>query len=203
MIIVIEGIDGSGKSTLCRALMDTLTDFDKKVCLINEPGGTEMANEIRGVLLSHRDEEVHPATELMLYFAGRLQNIYNILRNHEDKIIIMDRFVHSTLAYQICGHVRHDLRGLYEQLYRHVLGDFKPDLAYYIDLDPEVALQRVMHARARDRMECMPIEFFHRCRTGFQMAVDQSEWDYTMLPGTVTTDVLVDHIKRDVVQKLK
>ncbi|MGH8530597.1 MAG: dTMP kinase [Nevskiales bacterium] len=163
--IVLEGIEGAGKSTHARALREQLEAAGHSVELTREPGGTPLAEAIRELLLRPREGETMPAmTELLLMFAARAahleQRILPVLR--QGKWVICDRFTDASYAYQGAG------RGIAEEriaeLEKAVQGKLRPDLVLIFDLAPETGLARARKRGRADRFEAEQLEFFARAR---------------------------------------
>ncbi|MEI6494781.1 MAG: dTMP kinase [bacterium] len=144
--IVVEGGDGSGKTTIMEYLKSLFEEavFDR--VFTREPGGTKVADEIRVVLLKRRDgdEEIEPETEIFLFEASRAQHLIRVVRPAlaEGKLVITDRFDSSTFAYEICGNEREDLVPFFVQANALAVGETVPDLYIYLDVDAETGAQR-------------------------------------------------------------
>lgn len=174
MFITFEGIEGVGKTTQLAFLVETLRKAGISVVTTREPGGTVMGEEIRDVLLKHRHESVHPLTELLLMFAARIQHVETIIRPSLKKgdWVVCDRFTDATYAYQGGG------RGMslqtIEQLEKLVLGDFKPDLTFLLDVSPAVSLQRIQGRGGHpDRFEMEKQAFFERVGEQYHRRAEQ------------------------------
>ena len=164
LFITFEGVEGAGKSSRCRTLMNRLKQLGLKVLHTREPGGPEASERIREVLLDP-GLEVTPLTELMLYLASRASNVDLVVRPalKEGVSVICERFSDATYAYQIGG------RGLPEQAVRQAdrlaTGGLRPDLVILLDLDPVEGFRRLgRQGRERDRIELEKIEFHRRVR---------------------------------------
>lgn len=165
MFISFEGIEGMGKTTHLKWMAKQLTDNQIPVFLSREPGGTPMGEEIRDVLLAHRNERVAPLTELLLMFAARAQHVETVIKPalKEDRFVLCDRFIDATYAYQGGG------RGVsfdsIEKLEALVLGDFLPDYTILFDAPVEVGLKRVLgRGMHKDRFEKEKLDFFEKVR---------------------------------------
>ena len=156
--ITFEGIDGSGKSTQAKLLIDRLSSLNIENLFLREPGGTIISEEIRTVLLNNRKDEMSSRTEALLMCASRAQLTKDIIipEMKAGKWIIADRFADSTLAYQGGGRGI-DLDWLI-RLNKFATYDIEPDLTFYIDIDPEVGFQRRKDL-ASDRIENAGLEF--------------------------------------------
>lgn len=170
--IVIEGLEGAGKSTAIQYIKDWLTDkglAEENIELTREPGGTVLAEKIRDIVkMDVLDETLDDKAELLLMYAARVQlvehKIKPALANH--KVVIGDRHNWSSLAYQGGG------RGIDLELIKDIkevaLGDFKADFTLFLDIDPELGLRRARGRGELDRIERLNIDFFNRSRQVFQ-----------------------------------
>ncbi|WP_318478194.1 dTMP kinase [Photobacterium leiognathi] len=167
--IVIEGLEGAGKSTAINQVMDTLAQHGiNDPVSTREPGGTPLAEQMRALVKEgHPDEPLTDMAELLLLYAARIQLVDNVIKPalNQGKWVVGDRHDMSSQAYQ--GGGRGFDKALMENLRNTVLGDFRPDLTIYMDIDPELGLQRARGRGALDRIEQMNIDFFHRARARF------------------------------------
>ena len=162
LYIAVEGIEGCGKSTLCKLLFESLKAKGIKALLTREPGGTELGEKLRELLLFQR---MHPLTELFLYLADRAEHIERVVRPalEEGSFVISDRCFLSTVAYQGYG------RGLLtpEEIFKLCMlscSGLTPHAVFIIDIPAEAALSRLTR---RDRIEAEPLEFHERVRKGY------------------------------------
>ncbi|MEQ8235922.1 MAG: dTMP kinase [Syntrophomonadaceae bacterium] len=165
VFISLEGIDGSGKSTLARSLVDALAQ-KHQVLGLREPGGTAISEKIREMLLDVRNDGIIGKAEAMLYAAARCQLVEEVIRPGIERgaIIIADRYLDSTVAYQ--GYGRGLDLGFLEDLNRLCTGGLKPDLTLLLDLDPQAALLR-RSDEIPDRLEQEGLAFQTRIREGY------------------------------------
>ena len=172
--ITVEGTEGVGKSTNIKYLCEFLRAQGIDVVLTREPGGTPLAEELRELLLSPREERVSQDTELLLMFAARAQHIENVIRPALERgsWVISDRFTDATFAYQGGGRGvdMENIRTL-ERLVQHGL---HPDLTLLLDLPVEVGLKRASARSAPDRFEQEKLDFFEKVRGAYlQRAHDE------------------------------
>jgi dTMP kinase len=164
LLISIEGCEGAGKSTAVRFVEDYLKRLSVDHIITREPGGTEIAEEIRNLLLHHHDEVMATETEALLMFASRAQHIkHKILPAlQEGKWVITDRFTDASYAYQ--GGGRELGIEKIDQLKQWVLGDFEPDMTVLLDLSVELSASRLKRRAKLDRIEVEKQDFFERIR---------------------------------------
>jgi dTMP kinase len=172
IFITFEGGEGSGKTTQIRRLEKHLTDAGHRVLVTREPGGTELAEAIRGILL---DPALDPdgMSELLLFEAARHDHVERLIRPTLEArtTVLCDRFADSSTVYQ--GSVRHLGIETVADLNRFATGGLVPDLTLVFDIDPRVGLKRVHERNAatandQDRIDTLPPEFHEAVRAGFQ-----------------------------------
>ncbi|MFA7260024.1 MAG: dTMP kinase [Aeromonas bestiarum] len=163
--IVIEGLEGAGKSSAVRYVTDYLQrhGIDQIECT-REPGGTPLAERMRAIVKEVHDERLTIEAELLLMYASRVQLVETRIKPAlaEGRWVVGDRHDLSSQAYQ--GGGRGIDAGLIGAIKRAVLGDFKPDLTLYLDIDPALGLQRARHRGELDRIELEQLSFFERTR---------------------------------------
>jgi dTMP kinase len=162
--ITFEGTEGVGKSTQLENAANTLKDLGVDFIVTREPGGTPMAENIRELLLSPREEPVHETTELLLMFAARAQHLHNRILPALDKgqWVLCDRFTDATFAYQGGGRgVPAERIALLESL---VQGEVRPDHVILLDAPVETGMARAKKRGELDRFEQETLAFFQRIR---------------------------------------
>ncbi|EPE37640.1 thymidylate kinase [Candidatus Photodesmus katoptron] len=166
--IVVEGLEGSGKSTAVKIISTTLTNAGiLKVKSTREPGGTNLAEKIRLLIKEEpKNESLQNMTELLLLYAARVQSVEHIIKPALSKGIwvVSDRHDMSSQTYQGAG--RNISSNILSMLKETILVDLIPDLTFYLDLDPKIGLERVYSRDFGkvDRIEKMDIDFFNRTR---------------------------------------
>lgn len=187
--ITIEGIEGSGKSTLTEGIIEFLKTKGFNVVYSREPGGTKVGESVRNILLADSNE-MDPMTEVFLFLAARRENVKkNILPALRDgKVVVCDRYTDSTIAYQGYG------RGLPIKLLRRLnkLATYgiKPDLTLVIDIDPEKGLKRIGE-KELDRIERENIDFHRRVRDGYRKIARISGRRVKLLDGELPKEELL------------
>ncbi|PSU26134.1 dTMP kinase [Photobacterium phosphoreum] len=193
--IVIEGLEGAGKSTAIAQVIATLAQHGiENPQSTREPGGTPLAEQMRALVKQgHPDEPLTDMAELLLLYAARIQLVDNVIKPAlaEGRWVVGDRHDMSSQAYQ--GGGRGFDQALMENLRDTVLGDFRPDLTIYMDIDPVLGLQRARGRGELDRIEQMDIAFFERARERFlALCTDQPNViiiDASQTLAQVTTDL--------------
>ncbi|MGB3608906.1 MAG: dTMP kinase [Cellvibrio sp.] len=179
--ITIEGTEGVGKSTNLTYVHEWLTRRGLEVVVTREPGGTPLAEEIRGLLLARREEPVDETAELLLVFAARAQHLQRVIKPAlaRGAWVLCDRFTDATYAYQGGG------RGLdvatIAQLELLVQGDLRPDLTLVLDIDVEQGLQRARERAELDRFESEEIAFFERVRQSYRSLAEAHPERYAVV----------------------
>ena len=196
--ITFEGIDGCGKTTQMRRLARRLREEGYQVEETIEPGGTRIGKQIRRILLDTANQEISPATELLLYFASRAQNVSQRIRPAlaAGKIVLSDRYTDSTMVYQGFA------RGLGEEvvaaLERIACRGLKPDLTIYLDIDLETGLARARvrndsregREAAETRMDEQSREFYQRVREGYRRLAGREPGRFRVIDGRRDADAV-------------
>lgn len=169
LFVTIEGPEGSGKTTIGKKIVEKLIEDGYEVIYTREPGGIEIAEQIRNVILDVKNTNMDPRTEALLYAASRRQHLIEkiVPAIKNNKIIICDRFVDSSLAYQ--GHARKlGIDNVYE-INKFAIDTLMPDLTLLFDIDPKVGLDRINANKLREvnRLDLEQLEFHTLVREGF------------------------------------
>ena len=185
--ITFEGIDGCGKSTQAKLLIEKLNSVNIETSFVREPGGTKISEEIRAVLLDSREEEMSNRTEALLMCASRAQLTKNIIIPELDsgKWVIADRYSDSTLAYQGGG------RGIdidwLINLNNFATFGVVPDITFYIDVDAETGYQR-RKSMSSDRIEAMGSKFQNEIRNKYFEIIDKFSERCVNIDGNLSKD---------------
>ncbi|MCK5919001.1 MAG: dTMP kinase [Cocleimonas sp.] len=174
--ITFEGVEGGGKTTNIKIIAELLQDKGKNIVLTREPGGTEISEAIRDILLSKELPAMHQDTELLLMFAARAEHLQKKILPAlaQGKWVLCDRFTDASYAYQGGGRGI-DIKRI-ATLERWVQNDFRPDHTFLFDLDAETGLSRAKSRGETDRFEQEDIEFFNRIRAKYlEMAAQNSD----------------------------
>lgn len=170
--VVIEGLEGAGKSTVISAVSKFIKDKGHDVLCTREPGGTPMAEAIRNcVKQDWQTEEVTQETELLLMYAARSQLVHNVIKPalNKGQYVIGDRHNLSSLAYQGGGRQVPDETML--QLKTMTLGSFAPNFTLYLDIEPKLGLSRARGRGELDRIELAGMAFFERARERYLLEI--------------------------------
>lgn len=200
--ITVEGTEGVGKSTNIAFIQQLLAEQGKKLLVTREPGGTPLAEEIRAMLLSQRQEPVANDAELLLVFAARAQHLAQTIKPAlaQGKWVLSDRFTDATFAYQGAG------RGLdwqrIAQLEQFVQGDLRPDLTLLLDLPVEVGMARASARSAPDRFETEKQAFFERVRAGYLRRVQEEPSRFAVIDASAPLANVQQQIKDALITKL-
>lgn len=173
--IVVEGLEGAGKSSVMACIADTLKARNIDFITTREPGGTPMAEAIRECVKHPWDEDVAQETELLLMYAARVQLLTNRIKPAlaAGQWVVGDRHDLSSQAYQGGGRGIDD--DIMQSLKHIALKDFKPDLTLYLDVDPQVGLERARGRGELDRIELSGLAFFERTRKRYLELAEQDD----------------------------
>src|SRR5690554_2608381 len=166
--IVIEGLEGAGKSTVLHVITEWLEQRGIDFTTVREPGGTPLAESLRGLIKQEWDEHVSPETELLVMYAARVQLVNEVIKPAlaSGRWVVGDRHDLSSQAYQ--GGGRQLSKDMLAQLSAMTLKGFKPDLTLYLDIEPSVGLARASARGALDRIEREALAFFERTRARYK-----------------------------------
>lgn len=167
LFVTFEGTEGVGKSTNIEFVASRLAEQGIEYRVTREPGGTPLAEEIRELLLAHREEPVHELTELLLMFAARAQHLHTLIMPllKRGVWVLSDRFTDATYAYQ--GGGRQMPKNHIEQLEQFVQGVIQPDHVVLLDAPVDVGMERAGRRGALDRFESEDLSFFQRIREAY------------------------------------
>ena len=174
MFITLEGIEGSGKTTQIKNIVEFLENKGYDCVVTREPGGTKIGEKIRSILLDPENRNMEPACELLLYFSDRVQHIKELINPalSEGKTIICDRFFDATLVYQ--GYARGLSIDLIIKLHQMIAYGLKPDITILLDLLPEIGLSRAWEqidngssSGGETRFEKETLLFHEKIRAGY------------------------------------
>lgn len=198
LLFSFEGLDGSGKSTQAEQLRIRLEDIGYNVVAVREPGGTELSERIRALLLS-ASSNIDPYAELLLFSAARAQLVRSVIEPAllRGSVVICDRFFDSTSAYQGGGRRIESVEWMTD-FHRHVTGGVIPHRTYYVRVPVDEA-QRRRQSRSvgSDRMEDAGVEFFTRVAAAYEDLIKAEQQRFVVLEGTKTVHELADEVWAD------
>lgn len=206
MFISFEGTEGVGKSTLIASLNKALS-AEHDVVLTREPGGTPLAEQIRELLLAPQQdatqqEQMSHATELLLIYAARAQHLDQVILPalSENKIVLCDRFVDASVAYQ------HGGRGMDKAQIDLLTNTFvakMPDLTFWLDLPVEQGMQRAKNRGALDRFEQEKMAFFQRIQESYRQLAEQNSQRIICLDASQSAEQLFEKALSIIQEKMK
>ncbi|PIW69761.1 MAG: dTMP kinase [Ignavibacteriales bacterium CG12_big_fil_rev_8_21_14_0_65_30_8] len=206
MFITFEGLDFCGKSTQVKLLKEKLEQIGKKIILIREPGGTQISEKVRDILLDKKNSEMHIETELLLFSASRAQLVREIIIPllNEGYFVISDRFHDSSIAYQ--GYGRGINLNSVKTIQEFAIGLAIPDLTFFIDLPlKEIEKRRTKFgANNLDRIELSENAFYNRVQQGY-IEMCKNEKRFITIDGTKSIeeihkqiiDVVINMVKKN------
>ena len=190
--ITLEGPDGSGKTTVADAVVEKLNKQGIEVVHTREPGGIDIAEQIRNVILDPKNTTMDAKTEALLYAASRRQHLVEKVfpAVKAGKIVICERFVDSSLAYQ--GYARSI--GIDEVLSINLfaIDNTFPDLTIYLDVDEQTGLNRLSNRSFKDRLDQESIEFHHRVNEGYKEVLKRYKDRISVVDASQELDKVVD-----------
>ena len=205
-LISFEGSEGSGKSTQITHLAAHFQKLKRDVVAVREPGGTEIGEQIRNIIVHNsKGDEMCAETELLLFTAARAQLVREVIAPalQRGAIVLSDRFLDSSTVYQGIG--RNLALDPVHQINRFAVGNVMPDLTIVIDVPMEVSLARI-HQRASDlpdRMERENIDFYRKVREGYLVLAKGMPERFVVVDGTKSEQVIAKRIWTEVEARLK
>lgn len=201
IFITLEGGDGAGKTTVLGRVAAYLQNHSMPYIITREPGGIEIAEKIRSIILDPAHTAMDSRTEALLYAAARSQHLAEVVEPalQQGLTVLCDRFVDSSLVYQ--GHAR----GLGIEQVRSInefaTGGRKPDLTFYLDVDPEVGLARIAANQEREinRLDLENLAFHQKVRQGYQLVVEADPGRVVVLDANRP----IHMVEQDIVRTLK
>lgn len=194
--ITLEGSEGAGKSTNLSYIHQQLQQSGIEVVLTREPGGTPLGEQIRELLLDHRQQAMGSDTELLLMFAARAQHLHELILPalEQGKWVLCDRFTDATYAYQGAGRgISKERIGVLEQW---VQGELRPDLTFFLDIPVDQGLARAGERSTPDRFEREQIDFFERVRQGYLEQAKRDPQRYRVVDASLALEQVQSQINR-------
>ena len=202
LFIVMEGPDGSGKTTQINLLKEYLEEAGYECLITREPGGTVIGEEVRQLILNPEHKEMSPVTEMLLYAASRAQLVHEVIGPalEEGKIVISDRFVDSSIVYQ--GIARNLGISTVSAVNAPGIGIYRPDGIFFIDLSEAEGLRRKKEQKKLDRMEQEGIDFHHMVSEGYRKVLSGRP-EVMKIDGGKSIDIIQKKIRNHVDELLK
>lgn len=202
LFIVMEGPDGSGKTTQINLLKEYLEEAGYECLITREPGGTVIGEEIRQLILNPEHKEMSSVTEMLLYAASRAQLVHEVIGPalEEGKIVISDRFVDSSIVYQ--GIARKLGISTVSAVNAPGIGIYRPDGIFFIDLSEAEGLRRKKEQKNLDRMEQEGIDFHHMVSEGYRKVLSGRP-EVMKIDGGRSIDTIQKKIRNHVDELLK
>ena len=208
LLIIFEGIEGSGKSYQSRKLLKKIKKNKIPAILTREPGGTRSAEKIRDVILKDyfypgSKEKFDKYTDTLLYLAARNEHIKNKIKPslNKKKIVICDRFIDSTFAYQVYG------KGvsikLIQSVHKHILRNIKPDLTFVLKIKISKALKRLEKRKNKNRYDKFSKNFYIRAQNAFIKMAKKNKKKYVILDNSNDTNEVEKIIFNKVIKLIK
>ena len=204
MFITFEGPDGSGKSSVIKKVYEDLTQKGYSIILTREPGGTPISEKIRDIILDNNNTNLDARTEALLYAASRRQHLVEKIRPalKEGKIVLCDRFLDSSLAYQ--GGGRHLGIGNVLNINLFATENTYPDITFFFDVSPEIGLTRVSHDKKRvaDRLDKETEGFHDTVYESFQEVIKRYPKRFYVIDASKSLDEVIFNVETILAQIL-
>jgi len=200
--ITLEGPEGGGKSTQAKRLVDHLQAQGHEVLFTREPGGTEIGDQIRQVIMSLENKSMSPEAEFLLFSASRAQVVRELIKPQLERggFVVCDRFYDSSLAYQGYGHEL-DLE-LLRTITGFVSGGLVPDLTLLLDLTSELGLERRKQDGRWNRLDDYDLAFHERVREGYHRLAELDPDRWVQIDAARTEDQIQEQIRAAVAKSL-
>ena len=200
IFITVEGGDGAGKSTQLANIKSYMEERGISAIFTREPGGTEIAEKIREIILDPANEGMEDLTEALLYAASRAEHVRKVIAPalEDGNVVVCDRFLDSSIAYQAYGR---GLGSIVETINEPAVAGYIPDLTIFLDLEPEVAMHRISN-RGHDRLEIEPEEFHEKVHQGYLELIEKEATQGINRIARINADRLAGDIKSDIYDEL-
>lgn len=200
IFITFEGGEGSGKTSVIQAIQHHLQSEGRQVKVTREPGGVDIAEQIRAVILDTNNTKMDGRTEALLYAAARRQHLVEVIEPalRRGEVLLCDRFLDSSLVYQ--GVARGLGVGAVWEINRFAIAEFMPQVTFYLDIDPAIGLARI-HANANrevNRLDLEAIDFHEKIREGYLQLANT----YTDRIQIIDASRPLDEVVADVVARV-
>ena len=199
LFISFEGADGSGKSTQYRIFAEYLKSLGFNVLMTREPGGTPISESIRSIILDPANTEMSDMTEALLFAASRAQLVSQVIRPavEQGKIVLCDRFMDSSIAYQ--GYAR-GLGDCVRIINEYAVQGMQPDITFFLDLKPEDGRKRNTAAGKADRMEQQAIEFHEKVYEAYKSLAQIYKDRFVVIDASGSIEEVQERIRRSFIE---
>ena len=181
--ITFEGGEGTGKSTQAQLLFSSIKKTSEKVILTREPGGTNIAEEIRKIIVKN-NYNLNKVSELLLIYAARNEHLKDTIIPSLDKghVILCDRFLDSTFVYQVQG--KKIDQKIFEYFNKLIIKNYKPEITFIIDIDPKIGIERSLKLNKKEtKYEKLPLSFHEKVRNDF-IALSKKDERFKLIDGS-------------------
>ena len=181
--ITFEGGEGTGKSTQAQLLFSSIKNTSEKVILTREPGGTNIAEEIRKIIVKN-NYNLNKVSELLLIYAARNEHLKDTIIPSLDKghVILCDRFLDSTFVYQVQG--KKIDQKIFEYFNKLIIKNYKPEITFIIDIDPKIGIERSLKLNKKEtKYEKLPLSFHEKVRNDF-IALSKKDERFKLIDGS-------------------
>ena len=197
LFITIEGGDGAGKSTQMDNIEKYFENLGHKCLRTREPGGTPIGEKLRDILLDPANKEMSATTEMMIYAASRAQHVQEVIRPavSRGEIVICDRYVDSSVAYQAFGR---DLGDAVKEVNKFAIDGMMPDITFWMDIDPEAGRKRIGNRENSDldRLEQEKLDFHYKVYEGYKSICSNEPDRVKRIDATKSIEEIKDEIYR-------
>jgi dTMP kinase len=202
MFITFEGPEGSGKTSQIPLLVEYLRQQGHSVIATREPGGTDIGEQVRGILTRLENTSMHPRTEILLFLAARAQLVEQCIRPELENgsLVISDRYADATLAYQGYGHGTD--RVMLRQLLDFATGSLWPDLTILLDINPEDGLTRKRSGGEWNRLDAYTLAFHQRVWLGYREMASQEPQRWVVIDASQPFATVQNEIRQAVASRL-
>lgn len=197
LFIVFEGGEGAGKSTILDKIYDWMNTEGIPCIKTREPGGIKISEQIRSIILDNNNTEMDERTEALLYAAARRQHLVEkiIPALNEGKVVLCDRFIDSSLAYQ--GYARGIGMDEILEINKFAIGEYMPNLSIFFDLEPSEGLKRINidNNREVNRLDNEKIDFHNKVREGYYKILEKDKDRIVKVDATKSIDEVYENVK--------
>lgn len=197
LFIVFEGGEGAGKSTILDKIYDWMNEKGISCIKTREPGGIKISEQIRSIILDNNNTEMDERTEALLYAAARRQHLVEkiIPALNEGKVVLCDRFIDSSLAYQ--GYARGIGMDEILEINKFAIGEYMPNLSIFFDLEPSEGLKRINidNNREVNRLDNEKIDFHNKVREGYYKVLEKNKDRIVKVDASKSIDEVYENVK--------